>query len=107
MSAEDIVGLLRCHGRFYTGFISHCQYQGVSKGIVYMNIPKIRRVITIWDKVFFELKVYFDGLVSRKKVFSESSHRIERHIGVFVEVLEVQSSVAFYFCLEEEFIEFW
>ena len=49
----------------------------------------------------------FYGLVTRKEVFSESSHRIEAHLDVFVEVLEIQSSVSFEFCLHEELIEFW
>ena len=49
----------------------------------------------------------FDGLVIRNKVFSESSPCIETHLGVFVEVIEVQISVASELCLDEEFIEFW
>ena len=48
----------------------------------------------------------FDVLVSRKEVLSESSHRIETHLDVVVEVLEVHSSFSFEFCLGEEFIEF-
>ena len=64
-------------------------------------------MITIWDKVLFELSVSFDGLVTRKEVFSESSHRIEAHIYVVVEVLEIQSSASFELCLDEELIEFW
>ena len=43
----------------------------------------------------------FDGLVIRKKVFSESSHRIETHLDVVVEVLEFHISVAFELCLDE------
>ena len=77
------------------------------KGSVYLNIPKIGRVITIWDEVFFKLRGYFDGLVIRKKVLSESIHRIKKHLYVVVEVLEVHNSVAFELCLEEYFIEFW
>ena len=53
-----------------------------------MNIPRIGRVMNIWDELFFKLRVSFDGLVTSKKVFSESSHRIETHLDVFVEVLE-------------------
>ena len=53
-----------------------------------MNIPRILRVITIWDEVFFKLRVFFDGLVSRKKVSSDSSHHNETHLDVVVEVLE-------------------
>ena len=79
----------------------------MSKGSVGLCIPRIGRVIPIWDKLFFKLRVSFYGLVSRKKVFSESSRRIETHLNVVLEVLEVQSSVAFELCLDEEFIEFW
>ena len=61
----------------------------MSKGSVGMSIPIIGRVIMIWDEVFFKLRVSFDGMVSRKKVFLERSHRIEAHIYVVVEVLEV------------------
>ena len=79
----------------------------MSKGSVYLYIPGIGRVIAIWDEVFFKLRVYFDGLVIRKEVFSESSHRIETHIDVVKEVLEIQSSISFEFCLYEELVEFW
>ena len=48
-----------------------------------------------------------DGLVNRNKVLSESSHCIETHLDVVVEVIKVQSSVSFEICLDEEFIEFW
>ena len=64
-------------------------------------------MIAIWDKVFFKLKVSFDGLVISKEVLSESSHRIERHLDVVKEVLEIHSSVSFELCLDEELIEFW
>ena len=63
-------------------------------------------MITIWDEVLFKIRVSFDGLVNRKKVLLESSHRIETHLDVVVEVIEVQSSVNFEFYLDEEFIEF-
>ena len=76
----------------------------MSKGFVGLRIPRIGRVITIWDKVLFKLRVSFDGLLIRKKVFLESNHRIKTHLDVVVEVLEVQISVAFEFCLDEEFI---
>ena len=72
-----------------------------------MGIPGVGRVIVIWDEVFFKLRVYFDGLVIRKEVLSESSHRIERHLDVVKEILEIKSSVSFEFCLDEELIEFW
>ena len=53
-----------------------------------------------------KMRAYFDVLLTRKKVFSESSHLIERHIGVVVEVLEVHISASFEFCLDEEFVDF-
>ena len=61
-------------------------------------------MITIWDEVSFKLRVYLDGLVTRKKVFTESSHHIKKNIDVVVEVLEVQSSVSFELCLDDELI---
>ena len=64
MRADNIVSLGR-HGGFYKGVISHCHQQRVSKGSVGMIISKTGRVITIWDEVFFKLRVYFYGLVSR------------------------------------------
>ena len=76
------------------------------KGILYLNIPIIGRVITIWGKLFFKVRVSFDVLISRKKVFWDSSHRIETHLDVVVEVLEFQRSVAFELCIDEYFIEF-
>ena len=63
-------------------------------------------VIEIWDKVLFEFKVFFDGLVIRNKVFSEYSHHIDTHLDVVVEVLEVNISVAFELYIGEEFIDF-
>ena len=53
----------------------------------------------IWDEVFFKIGVSFDGQVSRKKVFSELSQRIDTHLDVVVEVLEVQRSVTFGLCI--------
>ena len=79
----------------------------MSKGSLGLCIPRIQRVIAIWDEVFFKLRLLFDRLVIRKKVFLESSNRIDTHLDVVVEVLEVQISVAFELCLDEEFIEFW
>ena len=61
----------------------------------------------IWHEVFFKLRVSSDGLVSREKVLSECSKRIETHLDVFVEFLEVHISAAFELCLGEYFIEFW
>ena len=74
-------------------------------GSVYLNIPNIRRVVTIWNELLCKIIVYVYGLVSRKKVFSESIHCIETHIDVVVEVLKVQSTVSFELCLDKEFIE--
>ena len=54
-----------------------------------MEILGIGRVIAIWDEVFCKLRVSFDVLVTRKEVFLESSHRIETHIDVVVEVIEI------------------
>ena len=76
----------------------------MSKAGVDLIIPRIGRVILIWEILFFKIRVYFDELVIRKEVFSESIQRIETHIDVVVEVIEVQSSVAFELCLDEEFI---
>ena len=79
----------------------------MSKVGVYLDIPIVGGVIAIWDKEFFKLRLSVYGLVIRKKVYSESSHRIERHLDVVIEVLEIQSSVSFEFCLDEELIESW
>ena len=79
----------------------------MSKGSVYLDIPGVGRVIAIWDKVFFKLRVYFGGLVIRKEVLYESSHHSKTHIDVDLEFLRFQSSVAFDFCLDGEFIHFW
>ena len=54
-----------------------------------MCIPIIVSVITIWEEVLFKLGVYFNRMVSRKEVFFESSHLIETHLDVFVEVIKV------------------
>ena len=64
-------------------------------------------MIAIWYKVFFKLRVSFDGQVIRKKVYLESSHRIERHLDVVIEILDIQSSVSFEFYLDEELIHSW
>ena len=58
-------------------------------------------------KSIFKLRVYFDGLVIRKEVFSEPSNSIETHLDVIIDFFEIQSSVSFEFCLDEELIEFW
>ena len=77
------------------------------EGIVGIRVPRIRTVIMIWDEIFFKLRVSFYGLVRRKKVLSDSIHRIDKHIDVVVEVIEVHSSVAFGLCIDENFIEVW
>ena len=79
----------------------------MSKGIVYLVIPGIGRVIAIWDEVFFKLLLHFDRLVIRNELFSESIHRIEAHLDLVLENIEIQSSVCFEFYLDEELIEFW
>ena len=79
----------------------------MSKGVVYLAIPVVVDVIAIWDNLFFEIRVLVDGQVIRKELFSESSHRIERHLDVVKEIIEIKSSVSFEFCLDEEFMEFW
>ena len=61
----------------------------------------------IWDEVFCKLRISFDGLVIRKKVLSGSSHHIETHLDVVVEVFEVQRIVSFEFYFGGEFIELW
>ena len=76
----------------------------MSKGSVYLDILGIERVIAIWDEVFVKLIFSFDGLVTRKEVLLESSYRIEAHIDVVIEVLEIQSSVSFEFCIDQEII---
>ena len=68
-------------------------------GSVYLNIPRIGRVIKIRDEVFFKLRVSFDELVTRNRVLSEFIHLIGKHIDMVVEVLEIYISVAFEFCL--------
>ena len=106
MGVYKILGM-RCHGRFYTGIISQFHQHLVPKGSVDMCIPIVGMVITIWDEVFFKLRVSSDGLVSRKNVFSEYSHCIETHLDMVVEFLDVHISVAFELYIDEEFIEFW
>ena len=62
---------------------------------------------TIWDELFLKLVVYVGGLVSRKKVFLESSHHIYIHVVVGVEVIDINISVAVDLCIDEYYIEFW
>ena len=72
-----------------------------------MNIPIKVRVVTIWYEVLFKIRVSFDRLVSRKKVFYDYSHNIETYHDVVVEFIEVRICVFFDFCLDEEFIKNW
>ena len=83
MGADNLVGL-SFHGIFYTGVIIQFYQQWFYEGSVSMCIPGIGRMISMWDEVFFKLRVSFYGLVSRKKVFSYYSHRIETHLCVVV-----------------------
>ena len=61
----------------------------MSKGVIYLAIPGVGDVIGIWDNVCFKISALLDGQVIRKELFSESSHRIERHIDVVIEILEI------------------
>ena len=54
-----------------------------------------------------KLRVSFDAPVCRKDVLTEFSHCIETHLDVVVEFIEVQRSVPFKFCFNEDLIEFW
>ena len=76
----------------------------MSKGGVYLDIPGVGDLIAIWDKALFKLRIAFDGLVIMKKAYLESSHLIETHLDMVVEVIEIQISVSFEFCLDEELI---
>ena len=60
----------------------------------------------IWDEVLFKIRVSFVGIVTRKEVFSESIHRIETHVDVVKEVLDIYISVSFELCLDEYLVEF-
>ena len=88
MGVDNLLGL-RYHGIFYIGGISQLQQQCVSKGSVGLCIPRIRRVITIWDELFFKLRVSFYVMVISKKVLLEFIQHIETRLDVIVEVLEV------------------
>ena len=58
----------------------------------------------IRDKLFFKIRLSFDGLVIRKEFFTKFINRIETQIDVVKEVLEIQSSVSFELCLDKELI---
>ena len=46
-----------------------------------------------------------DGLVTRKKAFSESINHIDKNIDVVVEVLKVRRDVFFELCLDGNFVQ--
>ena len=75
-----------------------------ANGSVGLCIPIMVRVIVIWDKLLFNLRVSFDVLVIRKNAFLESSCRIDTRLYLVLEVIVVKRSVIFEFCLDEEFI---
>ena len=64
-------------------------------------------MIAIWDEVLLKIRVSFDGLITKNEVLSESIYRIEAHLDVVIEVIDIQSSVSFEFCIDEELLEFW
>ena len=78
----------------------------IAQGSVGLCMTRIGMVRAIWDKVIFKVRISFDGIVSRKKVLPDSSPCIDTNLDLVVKVLEVQRSVSFEFCLDEEFIEF-
>ena len=60
---------LRYHGRFYTGVISKFHQQLVSKRILGICISNIVRMRTIWDEVFFKIRLCFYDMVRTNKLF--------------------------------------
>ena len=79
----------------------------MSNGVVYLAIPFEGDVIGKWDNVFFKIIVLLDVQEIRKKVYSEFSYSMERHLDVVIEILEIQSSASFEFYLDEELIKSW
>ena len=79
----------------------------MSNVVLYLAIPGVGAVIGIWDNVFFKIIVLINGQETRKEVFSEFSYRIERHLDVVIEILDIQSSVSFELYLDEELIKSW
>ena len=90
---ENLVGL-RCHEGFDTGVIFQGHQKGLSKVGVCLGIIVIVRLRKIWHEALFKLGVLFDGMLSRKGVFSESTNRSETHIDMVVRIIEVQYSVS-------------
>ena len=72
-----------------------------------MSIPGVGAVIGIWDNVFFKIIVLLDVQEIRKKVYSEFSASMERHLDVVIEIFEIQSSVSFELYLDEDLIKSW
>ena len=68
---------------------------------------RIRKGYRDLGQSIIQTQSVFGGLVIRREVLSESSHRIETHLDVVKEIIEIQSSVSFELCLDEELIEFW
>ena len=79
----------------------------MSNGVVYLAIPFEGDVIGKWDNVLFKIIVLLDVQEIRKKVYSEFSDSMERHLDVVIEILETESSVSFEFYLDEELIKSW
>ena len=68
---------------------------------------KISEFLTLCQCINVMEEKFGRGENFRKEVLSESSHRIERHIDVVKEVLDIQSCVSFESCLYDEIMEFW
>ena len=64
-----------------------------------MCITGIVKVRAILNKLFFKIIVSFDVLATRKEVLSGSGHRMETHLDVVVEIIEVPISVSFSYIL--------
>ena len=75
MSVDNLVDL-KCNLVIYIGIIFQGHQKGLAKITVVICVPIIGRVRTIGDELFLKIRVSFDGILRRKKVFSESSHRI-------------------------------
>ena len=76
-------------------------------GVVYLASPFEGNVIGKWDNVFFKIIVLLDVQEIRKKVKSEFSDSMERHLDVVIEILDIQSRFSFEFNLDEELIKYW
>ena len=67
MVSDNLIGM-RFPGGFHVGVLFQVHQRGVSIGIFGLCIPRVGTVITIWDEVLFKHRVYFYGMVSRKRV---------------------------------------